>query len=197
MFLIVGLVLKFTGEGEVFYLQPRIGYRNKEFKMWKFVTMVKNSPSMGTGDVTLRSDPRVLPFGKWLRKTKINELPQFINVVKGEMSLVGARPIMQPSFELYSNEAKQTIYNSPPGVTGIASLIFRDEESMIANSDLPPLDFYREHIIPYKNKLDIWYQNNKSLWTDIKILFLTVWAILIPDSQLIEKVFDDLPTRPF
>ncbi|NNE27833.1 MAG: sugar transferase [Saprospiraceae bacterium] len=197
LFIAVALILRLTGEGEVIYKQGRIGYRNNDFKMWKFATMVKNSPNMLTGDVTLKDDPRVLPFGKWLRKTKINELPQLINVLKGDMSFVGARPIMKPSFDHYSDEAKQIIYNTRPGVTGIASLIFRDEESMIANSGEDPISFYQNKIIPYKNMLDIWYQNNRSLWVDFKILFLTGWAVLFPEHMQVDKYFNQLPKRNF
>src|SRR5690606_26719993 len=89
------LLLKFTGEGEVFYLQKRMGFRNKEFYIWKFATMLKNSPNMGSGDVTTRNDPRVTPMGKFLRMSKINELPQLINILKGDMSFVGPRPLMR------------------------------------------------------------------------------------------------------
>ena len=80
LFLIVAIILKFSGEGEIFYLQQRLGYLNKKFKIIKFATMVKNSPNIGTGSLTLRDDPRVLPFGKFLRKSKINELPQIFLV---------------------------------------------------------------------------------------------------------------------
>ncbi len=128
---------------------------------------------MLTGDVTLKNDPRVLPFGKLLRKTKINELPQIVNVLKGDMSIVGARPIMKQSFDAYSDEAKKTIYNTRPGITGISSLIFRDEESIIDGSGKDPIQFYKEEIIPYKNKLDIWYQKNISTGVDFLIIFLT------------------------
>lgn len=113
------IILKLTGEGEVFYLQERVGKNNKPFDIWKFATMVKNSPSLGTGDVTIKNDPRVLPFGQWLRKTKINELPQILNVLFGSMSIVGARPLMSQSFNQYSDEVKEVIYNTPPGITGL------------------------------------------------------------------------------
>ena len=197
VFLIIIIVLKLSGEGEVFYLQKRIGHYNRPFKIWKFATMVKNSPNLLTGDVTLKEDPRVLPVGKLLRITKLNELPQIINVLKGDMSIVGARPIMQPSFDVYSDAAKKIIYNTPPGITGIASLIFRDEESLIENANMDPMEFYRNQIIPYKNELDIWYQQNRSFMIDIKIIFLTAWAILFSSSDLIEKCFKNLPSKTF
>ena len=89
------IILKFTGEQEVFYFQKRIGYNNRPFMIWKFATMLKNSPNTGTGEITLRNDPRVTKFGKLLRLTKINELPQIINVFLGDMSIVGPRPLME------------------------------------------------------------------------------------------------------
>jgi len=150
LFIPIILILKFSGEGEVFYFQERIGKKNSPFNIWKFATMLKNSPNMGTGDVTVKNDPRVLPIGKFLRKTKINELPQIINVLIGEMSIVGARPLVDVSFNQYTDSVKNVIYNTPPGITGIGSLIFRDEESIIDKSEMPPREFYEKFIIPYK-----------------------------------------------
>lgn len=197
IFIPIAIILKLTGEGEVFYLQDRIGKKNSVFKIWKFATMLKNSPSLGTGDVTVKNDPRVLPMGGFLRKTKINELPQIINVLMGNMSIVGARPLMQPSFDMYAPEVKEVIYNTPPGITGIGSVIFRDEETIIDQSDLPPREFYEKFILPYKGMVEVWYQKNKSIYVDLMIIFLTAWAIFFPKSQLQYKVFKDLPKRPF
>lgn len=197
LFIPIMIILKLTGEGEIFYLQERIGYKNKPFNIWKFATMLKNSPNLGTGDVTVKNDPRVLPLGKFLRKTKINELPQIINVLGGSMSIVGARPLVDVSFNQYSEDVKRKVYDTPPGITGIGSLIFRDEESIIAKSDLPPREFYEKYIIPYKGEIETWYQKNKSLWMDIQIIFLTAWAIVFPSSDLHYKIFKDLPKKEF
>ncbi|MFK7776454.1 MAG: sugar transferase [Saprospiraceae bacterium] len=191
------ILLRVTGEGEVFYLQERVGQKNKPFNIWKFATMLKNSPSLGTGDVTVKNDPRVLPYGKLLRKTKINELPQIFNVLKGNMSIVGARPLMAQSFNQYSDEVKKVIYDTPPGITGVGSLIFRDEESILDQSDLPPREFYEKFILPYKGQLEIWYQKNKSILLDIQIIFLTAWAIVFPTSELHLKILKGLPERNF
>src|SRR5690606_18591410 len=98
------------------------------FNILKFATMLKNSPHMPGGEITLRNDPRLLPLGGFLRKTKINELPQLLNVLRGEMSLVGPRPLMEVSFEMYPAEFQEVVYESMPGLTGIGSLVFRDEE---------------------------------------------------------------------
>ena len=193
----VMIILKLTGEGEIFYLQERVGHKNQPFKIWKFATMLKNSPGLGTGDVTIKNDPRVLPFGKFLRKTKINELPQLVNILNGSMSIVGARPLMMQSFSQYAPEVKKVVYSTPPGLTGLGSLIFRDEETIIDKSDMPPREFYEKYIIPYKGKVEMWYQKNKSLWLDFKIIFLTAWAVLFPNSNLPNKVFKNLPKRPF
>ena len=166
IWIVVIVILMFTGEHEVFYLQKRIGYKNKSFRIWKFATMYKNSSSIGSKEITLRNDPRVTKFGRILRMTKINELPQIINVLKGEMSIVGPRPLMEVSFNLYSDEVKKLIYNSKPGITGIGSLIFRDEEKTVSEA-ADPKKMYAA-IYPYKGELELWYLQNASLSTDLK-----------------------------
>ena len=178
------IILKLSGEHDVLYFQKRVGYKNKPFDIYKFATMLKNSPNIGTGEITLRNDPRVTSFGKFLRKSKINELPQIINVLMGHMSIVGPRPLMKVSFDLYNDEVKQLIYNSRPGITGIGSLIFRDEEKMVSESD-NPRETYGNIIYPYKGQLELWYQQNASLLTDFKIIFLTGWSILFPSNKLL------------
>lgn len=189
------IILLLTGEHEVFYFQNRIGYKNRIFNIWKFATMMKNSPNMGTGEITLRNDPRVTKFGKILRMTKVNELPQIINVFKGDMSIVGPRPLMEVSFKQYPEEVQQKIYNSKPGMTGIGSLIFRDEEKIVSAAPDPRAMY--KNIYLYKGKLELWYQANASLYTDFMIIFLTAWSILFPQNNLTNKVFKDLPERPF
>ena len=189
------IILSFSGEHEVFYLQDRVGYKKRLFKIWKFATMLKNSPNIGTGEITLRNDPRVTRFGKFLRMTKVNELPQIINVLKGDMSIVGPRPLMDVSFKLYPEHVQEVIYNSKPGMTGIGSLIFRDEEKIVSEAQ-DPIAMYAT-IYPYKGTLELWYQKNASLYTDFIIIFLTAWSILFPKNQLTHKIFKDLPLRPF
>ena len=190
----VMIILKFTGEGEIFYLQERIGYKNKKFLIFKFATMVKNSSKMGTGSLTLRNDPRVLPFGKILRKSKINELPQILNVLIGDMSIVGARPQMEVDFLSYSEEVQKNIYNTKPGLTGIGSIIFRDEEYLISNAKNPK-QYYKEIIAPYKGEVEMWYQRKISFITDMKLILLTVVAILFPDSANVSRFFSDIPIK--
>ncbi len=185
--------LKFTGEGHIFYFQQRIGYKRKYFQMWKFATMLQNSPEIGTGEITVKNDPRLLPMGKFLRKTKINELPQILNVLIGNMSIVGPRPLVDSGFNVYSDFVKTHVYDSKPGITGIGSIFFRDEEDMISRSNLSPQDFYKQHIAPYKGELEMWYQAHKSFATDFKIIILTAWVILFPKSKLVNVWFKDLP----
>ena len=189
------LILFFTGEHEVFYFQKRVGYKNRLFSIWKFATMIRNSPNMGTGEITLRNDPRVTKFGKFLRMTKVNELPQIINIFKGDMSIVGPRPLMDVSFKLYPENVQQVIYNCKPGMTGIGSLIFRDEEKIVSDAADPKAMYAA--IYPYKGALELWYQKNASTYTDFMIIFLTAWSILVPKNTLTHKIFRDLPARPF
>lgn len=189
------IILLLSGEHEVFYIQKRMGYKNTPFGIWKFATMLKNSPNMGTGEITLRNDPRVTAFGRFLRISKLNELPQVINVLKGDMSLVGPRPLMKVSFEQYPEEVRKVIYNCKPGMTGIGSLIFRDEEKIISDAEDPRAMY--AHIYTYKGALELWYQQHASLYTDLRIIFLTAWTILFPQNRLVYRLFRDIPPRNF
>ena len=193
----ITIALLLTAEGHVFYFQKRVGYKNEYFDIWKFATMLKNSPNMLTGSLTLRNDPRVTPVGKILRRTKINELPQVINVLIGNMSIVGPRPQMKRDFEAYSKSIQKVIYNVKPGITGIGSIVFRDEEELISATPIDPHTYYKEYIAPYKGQLEIWYQKNASVSTDLLIIFLTAWQIFFPKSEMVFTVFKDLPKRPF
>lgn len=190
------LFLRLTAEGEVFYRQKRVGYQNRHFGIWKFATMLKNSPNIGTGSLTLRDDPRVTPIGRFLRKTKINELPQLINVLTGEMSFVGPRPQMQVDFDVYPPQVQATIYSVTPGITGIGSIVFRDEERLLSRPGTDPKAFYAEHIAPYKGALEMWYLRRRSLYVDFMLLLLTAGAIIAPSSDLHFKIFPDLPAMP-
>ena len=196
LFIPVMIALKFTGEGEVFYRQNRVGYRNGTFKIWKFATMLKNSPNMGSGSLTLRCDPRVTPVGAWLRRTKINELPQLINLLTGDMTLIGPRPQMKIDFEAYPLSIQESIYNVRPGISGIGSIIFRDEERLLSVPGRDPRKFYVEHIAPYKGEVELWYQRHMSWRTDLWLLLLTAWTILKADSDWHFRVFRDLPELP-
>ena len=195
--IIIILILKLTGEGEVFYLQERVGYKTKSFMIYKFATMIKDSPNIGAGDVTLRNDPRVTKVGKFLRQFKLNELPQLFNIFIGDISIVGPRPLMRAGFNRYSLSFQNSIYDLKPGLTGIGSIVFRDEERILTESKLSPHKCYKEIILPYKGQLEMWYQNNCSLFLDLKLIFMTVWIILFPNSRLYEKCFKNLPKKSF
>ena len=194
------ILLRLTSEGEVFYLQERIGLNKKPFMIFKFATMLKNSSKMAGGIITVQNDPRVTFMGGFLRKSKINELPQLLNIIIGDMSVVGPRPVMKASFEAYPSKIQEVIYNVKPGLTGIGSIIFRDEEDLISNvkNDGGDIwDFYKNTIYPFKGEVEIWYQNNKSFFLDIKLIFITLWVIFSPNSKIYEKLFKDLPKRSF
>jgi len=194
--LILIIILLLTGEHEVFYLQSRIGYQNKPFRIIKFATMQKNSPNIGTGSITLRNDPRVTSVGRYLRKSKLNEIPQIFNVIIGEMSIVGPRPQMQADFIKFPQHIQDSLYNVNPGITGIGSIIFRDEEKWISNAEGDKHEFYKNHIAPYKGELELWYQKHISLYTDLILIFLTACTIIAPDSDIVFKIFKDLPKKP-
>tara|TARA_B100001989_G_C24493771_1_gene441059 strand:- start:467 stop:1135 length:669 start_codon:yes stop_codon:yes gene_type:complete len=192
------IILLFSAEGEVFYLQKRIGYKLKSFNIFKFATMLKNSENIGMGTITLKNDYRVTKPGKILRKTKINELPQLINIIIGDISVVGPRPLLKKTFDSYPENVKEKIYLIKPGLTGIGSIVFRDEESILSNiKNENPHDFYKSVIAPYKGELELWYQDNQSFQVDLKILFTTLWVIIFPESRIYESWFENLPKRRF
>ena len=198
IFIPIILILKFSSEGEVFYFQERKGYNQTKFKIWKFETMLKDSMNLGTQSITLKNDFRVTKPGKFLRKTKINELPQIFNILKGDISIVGPRPLVDETFNAYSEKIKSKIYNIKPGLTGIGSIVFRDEESLISSvQGEDPHQFYKRVIAPYKGELEMWYQKNMSLILDFKLIFLTTWLIIFSESKLYEKWFKNLPNRNF
>ena len=194
------LGLKLTGEGYVFYKQERMGFRNKKFSILKFATMLKDSPNMAGGIITTKKDPRITPMGGFLRKSKINELPQLFNIFLGDMSFVGPRPVMQVSFDAYPKDVQEVIYNVKPGLTGIGSIIFRDEEELISRvkfSGGDTWDFYKNEIYPFKGMLERWYQCNFSFLVDLKIILITAWVIFCPASLIIYDFFPNLPKRHF
>lgn len=194
--LAVMLVLRLTGEGDVWFLQERVGQHGRRFRVFKFATMRRDSETTGTRDITLRNDPRVLPVGGLLRKGKVNELPQLINIFKGDMSVVGWRPLMPKSFAYYPKHVQERIVDGKPGLTGVGSIIFRDEEAITARANKPPERVYAEDIAPYKGELELWYQRHQSLSLDLKIMFLTAWVVLRPRSRLHERWLKGLPPRP-
>lgn len=187
VFLIICFILKISDEGEVFFLQERIGKNLQTFKVVKFVTMKKNSPNIGSGTITLQDDNRILPFGKFLRKYKINELPQLLNVLKGEMSFIGPRPLTEETFSFYSRDGKDQIVKIKPGLSGIGSIVFRNEEEFIGN-DYDSVNNYQLKIAPFKERLELWYVNNISFFLYLKLFFITIWVVLFKNSKIHEKL---------
>ena len=191
----IALVLRLSGEGEVFFRQQRVGRDGVHFGLYKFATMLKNSPNIGTGTVTLKDDPRVLPVGRILRKTKINEVPQLLNILRGDMSIVGPRPQTQRCFDAFPATSKSAIMRVRPGLSGVGSIAFRDEEELMHIS-VSPERLYDDVIMPYKGKLEEWYVEHCGVVTYFKCIFLTAWAIVYPRSMLLWKVFPGLPPPP-
>ena len=191
----ITLVLRFSGEGEVFFLQQRIGKDGKVFRLFKFATMLKNSPNLKSGTITMKGDPRILPVGKYLRKSKINELPQLLNIFIGDMSVIGPRPLTPQLFELYSSNTQEILRKVKPGLSGVGSIIFRNEEE-IMNGPLASVDFYNKIISPYKGSLEKWFVLNKSLYIYFLAIFITIWTVLSPTTNIAWKLFKGLPDPP-
>ena len=188
-------ILRVTGEGEIFFPQYRVGRGGKDFKLYKFATMLKDSPNMATGTVTIKNDPRVLPMGRLLRKTKINELPQLINIFKGDMSVIGPRPQTQRCFDAFPEPAQNDISKVRPGLSGIGSVVFRSEEDMM-NANAEPDQLYDNVIMPYKGKLESWYIRNNSVWNYLLLIALTILVILTRSTRLIFQCYTSLPRPP-
>ncbi len=195
LLLLIILILKCSGEGEIFFLQERIGKDGQVFKLFKFATMLKDSPNIGTGTVTMKGDPRVLPVGKFLRKTKINELPQLLNIFFGNMSVIGPRPLTVQTFGSYSAKTQEIVYKVRPGLSGIGSIIFRGEEE-IMHGESASIDFYNNIIAPYKGSLEEWFVSNKNIYIYFLAIFITVWAVIFPDTKIAWRVFKNLPEPP-
>ena len=192
----ISILLLLTGEHKIFYKQLRVSKSRRNFGLLKFATMLEDSPNLEGGDITSGNDPRVLPVGKFLRKTKINELPQLINILLGDISIVGPRPLTPRNFEYYDVKTQETIGRIKPGLTGIGSIVFRDEESIIHNSAKSPEECYREDITPYKGELEKWFSQNQSLYLYFSLILLTAWVVFFPKSGIVWKVFSSLPTPP-
>lgn len=195
LLIVITLVLRFSGEREVIFGQERIGLDGKPFWLYKFSTMLKNSPNIGTGILTLKNDSRILPFGGILRKTKLNELPQLFNVLVGDMSLIGPRPQTRPHFDVYPQHVKDLLKTVAPGLSGIGSIVFRDEEELLDRAH-DKERFYAEVIAPYKGEVEIWYIERRGVWLYLCLIALTVWAVLTPGSAIHFRLFKDLPKLP-
>ena len=190
----VVLVLRLTGEGEIFYRQQRLGRGWKPFGILKFATMLKDSPNMAGGDISSRHDPRILPIGHFLRSTKINELPQLLNIVLGDMSIIGPRPLTPRIAAWYTPEHRAVTAHLRPGLSGVGSIVFRDEETLLAGLD-DRAEAYRTAIVPHKAALERWYAAHQSFGLDLKLIALTVVAVIRPDFDATRSL-PGLPAEP-
>lgn len=193
---VLAILLRFSGEGEIFYRQKRVGRNSKTFEVLKFATMLKDSPNLGTGTITTKNDPRVLPMGGFLRKTKLNEVPQLWNIFVGDMSVVGPRPLTKETRDYIPSEILNEIQDVQPGLTGIGSIVFRDEEEIIHQSGEDYHVFYKREVAPFKGEVELWYKRNKSFMLDMKIIFVTAWVVLFSGSSIVKDAFPSLPKHP-
>ena len=182
LYVVVSVLLRLAGEGDVLFRQRRVGQGGAKFTLLKFTTMARGSAA--TGDITYVDDPRVLPLGRWLSALKIDELPQLWNTLKGEMSLVGPRPLTPRAFHCYSPRVQEIVKSMKPGVTGVGSLVFRNEDRILAQAPGDPKEYYDKVIIPLKGELETWYFAHRSLYVDLLILACTLVAVPWPRSTL-------------
>lgn len=173
--LIISLVIKLDSEGEVLFKQERVGLNGVPFKIFKFRTMVADAPSKGR-EITVGADSRITKVGNILRKAKLDELPQLINVFKGDMSLVGPRPEVPGYVAMYTPE-QRSVLKVRPGITDLASIEYRDESKVLAEAS-DPEKTYIDEIMPHKLKLNMEYIENLGLFYDIGLIFRTFLAIL-------------------
>jgi lipopolysaccharide/colanic/teichoic acid biosynthesis glycosyltransferase len=176
IFAIIAIYIKRTCTGPVFYRGPRVGYHGKNFKILKFTTMIDCPDSEDGPRITAINDPRITPVGRWLRDTKLNEVPQLWNVLKGEMSLVGPRPEDPEIVATWTENERQTILSIRPGITSPASIFFRDEERLLETDSV--MEKYLSSIVPSKLRLDQIYARDHNFLGDLDIIFLTAIALL-------------------
>ena len=173
---ITAILIKGTSLGHIFFRQDRVGWKEKKFRAYKFRTMVERAEEMGTS-VTTKNDPRITSVGRILRNTKLDELPQLINVFKGDMSLVGPRPDVPEIVENYSAEMRR-VFLVRPGITSITTLHLKDEEGILAKVNDPDT-FYEKVLVPLKVKLAMEHVDRSSFAFDLKVLCQTVWMLTL------------------
>jgi len=173
VFLLIGLVIKIDSKGPILHRAVRVGKGGTLFQLYKFRTMIPNADRIGPG-ITVNGDRRVTRSGRWLRRTKLDELPQLINVVKGEMSLVGPRP-EDPHFVARYTEEQRLVLGIRPGITSPASLAFRDEERQLSFQDWESR--YLNDVIPVKLAIDLHYIKNRTIWSDLLVIIRTIFSM--------------------
>jgi lipopolysaccharide/colanic/teichoic acid biosynthesis glycosyltransferase len=177
LFAIVSLIVKLSSKGPVFYIAPRVGQFGKLFNLYKFRTMFVGADEEKEGSITVDGDRRITPIGRILRKTKIDELPSLLNVLKGEMSFVGPRPDVKGYADNLTGRDR-LILNLKPGITGPATLKYANEEDILARVD-DPVRYNNEVIFPDKVRINLSYLDSINLFTDLKLIFKTVFGHFI------------------
>lgn len=190
LMLLTAIIIKISMPGPILFKQVRIGRFAQPFTIYKYRTMRLNNSKV---NVTLSNDSRITPFGHFLRKTKIDEWPQFFNVLKGEMSIVGPRPDV-PGYYDTLQEEDQVIWQIRPGLTGLDSMYYPNEQAILDKED-DPERFYNEHLWRDKVKLNKWYAEHRTLWMDVKIIINTI-GVLLFGIELLE-VRNDAPKPKF
>ena len=188
---VIALLVRATSAGPVLFRQERIGRGMVPFHLLKFRTMVADAPSRGPS-ITVGADPRVTSVGSFLRRSKLDELPQLLNVLKGDMSLVGPRPEVPGYVALYG-DAERRIFTVRPGITDPASLHYHDEAAVLATYP-DPERAYREVVLPHKIALSLEYVDGRSLWRDLRLLLRTALRLVAP--SLFERLHPAAGTRP-
>lgn len=174
LLLVLCLIIKLSDNGPVFYKAKRIGKGGVPFELYKFRTMIVNADRVGPA-VTASGDKRVTPIGRFLRRTKLDELPQLLNVLKGEMSLVGPRP-EDPRYVALYTPAQRQILDFSPGITSAASLTYRNEEEMLTGDDWEIV--YQTKVMPTKIEIDLQYMASANVMTDLNLIFQTVFSMV-------------------
>ena len=183
--LLVIILKKLAGEKEIFYIKGRVGKGGRLFPFIKLSSMTPAKKGEKTSSLTLSNDSRITPLGHLIRKTKIDEFPQFVNIIRGELSFVGPRPMMPKIYKDYSKGVKAELSKIRPGVTGLATVVFRNEAQLLEDSDYTDeLQFYKEVIAPTKGAIELIYIKNQGFALDFILLLLTVWQIIRPQSLL-------------
>ena len=175
LFALVALAIKLTSRGPVFFRQERVGRDFQTFRIYKFRTMVVDAPRLG-GQITAGRDPRITSIGHLLRKTKLDELPQLLNVLSGEMSLVGPRPEVPKYVEMFRPQFAEVL-SVRPGITDLASVKYRDENEILGRADDPEAAYVNQ-VLPDKLALATEYVRRASFWFDVRLIFATFWKVM-------------------
>jgi lipopolysaccharide/colanic/teichoic acid biosynthesis glycosyltransferase len=175
LFIIIAVLIKLEDGGPVFFRQKRVGYKGKTFFIWKLRTMTASAEKC-SGRLSVGRDPSITRIGRWLRKTKINELPQLINVLLGEMSLVGPRPELLRYVALYNAEQRKVL-DLKPGITDPASLRYRNESELLAGSADPEKTYIQE-IMPKKIRMSLEYASKATILSDMWVIIRTFWSLI-------------------